>query len=141
MKRLLSVLALATVVAAPASAATFSVEAFSFLSAEVSSFSFKFDDLDGDTLASIDEVYDFSGITVLGTEYTALTGLPVINGVSDGTGEHFSFETSLGGTTAVPGFLFILESAEIPAVPLPASGALLLPALGLLAFKRKRRKA
>ena len=141
MKRLLSVLALATVVAAPASAATFSVEAFSFLSAQVSNFSFKFDDVDGDTLASIDEVYDFSGVMVLGTEFTALTGLPAITGISDGTGEHFTFETALGGWIAVPGSLFIVKNSEIPAVPLPASGALLLPALGLLAFKRKRRKA
>ena len=145
----LSAVALSFLFAAPLSAATLSFQATSLFPDQSSDFSIVFDDTDGDGLLSADEVVSFSGFTnlQLGISYSELLRVSPVPAETDEpqtfTSGGFPINTWLFGegtdrTTAQPSS-FTYSVSAIAAVPLPASAALMIFALGGFVVARTRR--
>jgi hypothetical protein len=143
----LALACLAIAGAPAASAATYTLAAQSANPAAFGGFSLTFDDLDDDTLFSLNELLSFSGVEdfVEGRIYDLLFAVPDIAGLTDGGDPFWRFvETSTGFafTASTTGFAY--ERTRLsppPAVPAPAAGLVLAGALAALALIRQRRPA
>jgi hypothetical protein len=122
-----------------ASAATLQLDAMSKNLLNRSNFTIIFDDLDSDSLFSMNELVSFSGVTILGVESVTLVNAPTITGFTDpsapATGWRFGAPT-IGRPAGQWTY-----AISLAVVPLPASAALLFGAIGALGLVRRRRAA
>lgn len=137
--------ATAALLGGAASAATYQLEADATFESLYGSFDLVFDDLDGDTLFSYDELLSFSGVLVGGTTFydTLDTGV-FIAGYADGSDAsnwNISQSFSPFGTTEAAIFLYSYSLTELSPVPLPPALGMFGLSLAALAGLRRRRKA
>jgi hypothetical protein len=146
MKRFALALAVFAAGAVPSSAATiYRLDATS-PSTIRSDFWLTFEDLDGDTYFSLNELIAFSGVTVefSGVErlFDQITAVPLLPArFLDGGAGFWTFTGASGPFTTARDNWTITPSrvSDAPVVPLPAAGWLMLGALGGLAALRRRK--
>lgn len=139
---------LCTAVSAQAATTQYRLEAISISSNNTTdSFSIVFDDLDMDMLFSLDELVDFSGVTVFGifgsnAILPTLGFAPDLPNYTDGESVRWSFQgnTKFGfGARSVNADQYTYTLNPVPStVPLPAGGLLLVTGLiGMAALRRR----
>ena len=132
-----------------ANAATITATPKASQAANYSPFSVTFNDIDGDTFLSLNEVTSFSGVTVFGTFYAILSGVPAIAGLTDGVNifDRWLFDTSpVTSQIAVnktPGQIWNYSTGTVSPVPIPAIFPIFAAVMGLFGFVgwRRRRRA
>jgi len=139
--------------AAPCSAATtFTLDATAGGNSMTGNFWLTFVDEDNDQLFSLNELSSFSGVVgvyllgfsdILSVRFDTLTVVPQFDGFTDGGGPDWSWtnpvvEPEYRNFSSAAG-AFSYRLTEIPSVPLPASGVMLLGALAGLGWARLRR--
>jgi hypothetical protein len=116
----------------------------------VSDFQLVFDDLDGDSEFSEDELLSFSGVTrsnTSGTTFYDLVSLaPDLGGIADGNNspsDRWLFAQTGGSTLNdfASNWTYVVNEAPSTAAPLPGTVALFGTGLAGLAATRRRRRA
>jgi hypothetical protein len=110
-------------------------------------FSLTFDDLDGDTFLSLDEVLTFSGFFLPGSpnEFDTIMEVPIIPSIADGFGTSWQFvngaSVAAGGGAGIRRDYTLYDYRIDPSSQVvPTTGSLALIGLGLASLGWLRRK-